>query len=81
MNHQTNHNHLYVLCFFLTCLESCNLPKETGDCGEKNARWHFSQSDNKCMPFYYSGCSGNENNYDSENACAEKCPSVVGEDY
>ncbi|XP_070503266.1 papilin isoform X4 [Chironomus tepperi] len=58
----------------------CNLPKETGnDCNEKNARWHFSQSDNKCMPFYY-GCGGNENNFESEHECAEHCPSVVVKD-
>lgn len=61
-------------------IESCNLPKESGDCGEKQARWHFAQSDNKCMPFYYSGCGGNDNNYDSENSCAEKCPPTIGEE-
>lgn len=67
--------------FLLTpTIESCNLPKETGDCGEKHARWHFSESDNKCMPFYYTGCGGNDNNYDSENSCAEKCPPVIGEE-
>ncbi|KAL7022058.1 hypothetical protein ACKWTF_012113 [Chironomus riparius] len=58
----------------------CNLPNDTGnDCNEKNARWYFSQSDNKCMPFYY-GCGGNENNFESEHECAEHCPSVVVKD-
>jgi hypothetical protein len=58
------------------------LPKETGNegCNEKHARWYFSPSDNKCMPFYYNGCGGNENNYESETSCADNCPSVVGED-
>jgi len=57
------------------------LPKETGnDCNEKHARWYFSQSDNKCMPFYY-GCDGNENNFESEHECEEHCPSVVGENW
>lgn len=32
------------------------------------------------MPFYYTGCGGNDNNYDSENSCAAQCPSAVGED-
>jgi hypothetical protein len=61
-------------------IETCNLPKESGDCSEKQAKWYFSQSDNKCMPFYYSGCGGNENSFDSENSCAEQCPSVIGEE-
>jgi hypothetical protein len=78
---------MFVLCFsffstsnIIKIIESCNLPKETGDCGEKHARWYFAQSDNKCMPFYYTGCGGNDNNYDSENSCAEQCPPVVGEE-
>lgn len=62
-------------------LESCNLPKEVGtsDCTEKHARWYFSASDNKCMPYYFSGCGGNENNFDSERSCAEQCPPTIGE--
>jgi papilin len=56
------------------------LPKESGECGEKHARWHFSQSDNKCMPFYYTGCGENANNYDSERECETSCPPEVGED-
>lgn len=66
---------------FVLAPETCNLPKEAGDCGEKQAKWHFSQSDNKCMPFYYSGCGGNENSFDSEDSCAGKCPSVKGEEH
>lgn len=63
-------------------LERCNLPKEVGDseCTEKLARWYFSANDNKCKPFYYTGCGGNENNFDSEHSCAETCPPTVGEE-
>lgn len=32
------------------------------------------------MPFYFTGCGGNDNNYDSEYSCAEQCPPAVGED-
>jgi hypothetical protein len=60
-------------------VESCSLPKETGNCDEKKARWHFSQNDNKCMPFYYTGCGGNENNFESYDVCNDQCPPVRGE--
>lgn len=70
---------LYFIITKKQSKESCNLPKENGDCGEKHARWSFSQDDNKCMPFYYTGCGGNDNNYETETICAEKCPAVIGE--
>lgn len=31
------------------------------------------------MPFYYSSCGGNENNFESYESCVESCPPVVGE--
>lgn len=58
-------------------LESCALQKDTGNCQERHARWHFSQNDNKCMPFYYSGCDGNKNSYVSLEECEGKCPRNV----
>lgn len=57
---------------------SCNLPKQEGDCSEKHARWHFSEKDNKCMPFYFTGCGGNDNSFRSIEECESSCPQKVG---
>ncbi|XP_065354303.1 papilin isoform X3 [Calliphora vicina] len=58
----------------------CSLPKKIGDCGEKHARWHYSEADKKCMPFYYTGCGGNKNNFPSLESCEDHCPKQVAKD-
>ncbi|XP_058806520.1 papilin [Phymastichus coffea] len=60
--------------------ESCSLPRSEGNCTEKLARWHFDQQENRCMPFYYTGCGGNKNNYASKDACESDCPSKHEQD-
>ncbi|KXJ81100.1 hypothetical protein RP20_CCG021829 [Aedes albopictus] len=51
---------------------------EAGSCDGKLARWHFARDDNKCMPFYYTGCGGNHNQFISLDQCEEQCPPKVG---
>lgn len=60
------------------CAEKCTEPKEAGKCSAKLARWAFSKGDNKCVPFYYSGCEGNSNNYRTEDECEASCPAEKG---
>lgn len=45
---------------------------------EKQSRWYFDQSENRCMPFYYTGCGGNNNNFESRDACESDCPPKIG---
>ncbi|XP_048486291.1 papilin isoform X3 [Plutella xylostella] len=58
----------------------CTLPKEPGNCTEKYARWAFSESENRCLPFYFTGCNGNDNNYQTEEECSSRCPSAYEQD-
>lgn len=58
--------------------EQCALPKQTGDCSEKHARWHFSETEKRCLPFYYTGCGGNKNSFPSLESCETHCPRQVG---
>ncbi|KAK5647606.1 hypothetical protein RI129_002498 [Pyrocoelia pectoralis] len=57
--------------------ESCSLPIATGNCGNQEARWYFNESEQRCMPFYYSGCDGNPNNFISQDACESDCPKEI----
>lgn len=36
-------------------------------------KFFFDQQLNKCSSFLYQGCGGNDNRFDEENRCIEKC--------
>ncbi|KAM3958095.1 LOW QUALITY PROTEIN: proteoglycan-like sulfated glycoprotein papilin [Aphomia sociella] len=58
----------------------CKLPQDAGNCTEVQAKWSFSVPENRCVPFYYTGCGGNDNRFDYENYCNEDCPAVHNKD-
>ncbi|XP_020811194.1 papilin isoform X1 [Drosophila serrata] len=60
--------------------DQCSLPKQTGDCSERLAKWHFSETEKRCLPFYYTGCGGNKNNFPTLESCEDHCPRQVAKD-
>jgi len=52
---------------------TCDLPVDIGNCDESISRYYYSAETGNCQPFYYSGCAGNSNNYESYIACADAC--------
>ncbi|ESO90116.1 hypothetical protein LOTGIDRAFT_97618, partial [Lottia gigantea] len=38
-------------------------------------RFYFDLNTQSCLPFQYSGCGGNDNNYDSVTTCETTCQS------
>ncbi|KAK8760661.1 hypothetical protein V5799_028071 [Amblyomma americanum] len=51
----------------------CGLRKDIGPCRNYKVSWFFSVSDGRCTRFWYGGCKGNENRFNSEEEC-EKTP-------
>ena len=69
------------LMFFLIggCVvaDICTLPKKAGLCEDTLPRWYFDGPENRCMPFYYTGCEGNSNRFETRSECETTCPPQV----
>ena len=63
-------------CCCCCILDACLLPRAEGPCSEHQARWYFDQNERRCAPFYYGGCHGNANNFDTSQACQHACSSL-----
>uniref|UniRef100_G1QBU6 Collagen alpha-1(XXVIII) chain n=1 Tax=Myotis lucifugus TaxID=59463 RepID=G1QBU6_MYOLU len=51
------------------CLEDL----KPGNCAEYVVRWYYDQQVNSCARFWFSGCNGSGNRFNSEKECQEIC--------
>uniref|UniRef100_A0A3B3WBY7 Collagen alpha-1(XXVIII) chain n=1 Tax=Poecilia mexicana TaxID=48701 RepID=A0A3B3WBY7_9TELE len=51
----------------------CNLILDQGTCRNYLIRWYYDKQANACAQFWYGGCGGNENRYESEDECKNTC--------
>uniref|UniRef100_A0AC34RIU7 Uncharacterized protein n=1 Tax=Panagrolaimus sp. JU765 TaxID=591449 RepID=A0AC34RIU7_9BILA len=51
----------------------CNLEKDAGPCNAKIPRFFYNEETQKCESFTYGGCSGNLNNFATEDECENFC--------
>lgn len=56
-----------------TLEEVCRMKPDPGSCYAIFPAWYFNSDSGRCEEFTYGGCGGNENRFDTETACAEKC--------
>ena len=54
----------------------CILPIEEGNCTDLLPRWAYHSRLRRCVPFYYSGCEGNDNLFQSKEECQNICPTT-----
>ncbi|XP_060680739.1 collagen alpha-1(XXVIII) chain-like [Hemiscyllium ocellatum] len=53
--------------------QACNEPLDQGSCRSYVIKWYYDTTANSCAQFWYGGCEGNNNRFNSQEECQAKC--------
>ncbi|CAN2389704.1 von Willebrand factor type A domain, partial [Pristimantis euphronides] len=56
-------------------VDICTLKQEEGDCQDYELRWWYDSGLNMCVQFWYGGCGGNRNRFETKEQCEAACSS------
>uniref|UniRef100_F1KQ30 Papilin n=1 Tax=Ascaris suum TaxID=6253 RepID=F1KQ30_ASCSU len=54
-------------------IDPCTESVDSGSCNEAHLRYFYDRRADTCRLFYYSGCSGNSNNFATQYECEQRC--------
>eukprot|EP00079_Xenopus_tropicalis_P026917 XP_012820989.1 PREDICTED: collagen alpha-6(VI) chain-like isoform X2 [Xenopus tropicalis] len=53
----------------------CTMKQEEGKCADYILKWSYNQGKKACVQFWYGGCGGNGNRFDTQEQCEATCMS------
>ncbi|KAL1479439.1 hypothetical protein MTO96_051836 [Rhipicephalus appendiculatus] len=59
-----------------TLHENCTFPFDDGPCRARIPSFYYDKLSNSCHLFFYGGCGGNGNNFESPEQCEETCMGI-----
>ncbi|KAM9123902.1 collagen alpha-3(VI) chain isoform 4-T4 [Pangshura tecta] len=57
----------------LPVADICRLQKEEGTCRNFTLKWYYDSETKSCARFWYGGCGGNENKFNTQKECEKVC--------
>ncbi|XP_059372839.1 collagen alpha-6(VI) chain-like [Carassius carassius] len=51
----------------------CQLIPDAGTCSNFSVKWYFNVSSGECVQFWYGGCDGNSNRFNTQEDCEIRC--------
>ncbi|XP_044287891.1 collagen alpha-3(VI) chain isoform X3 [Varanus komodoensis] len=61
----------------LSVKDICMLEKKVGPCRNFTLKWSFDPARRSCTRFWYGGCDGNENRFNTQKECENLCMSAL----
>ncbi|TRZ03072.1 hypothetical protein DNTS_029875 [Danionella cerebrum] len=57
--------------------EACLMKQDVGACSDYVLNWYYDIQQNECIRFWYGGCEGNKNRFETQEKCEARCVTAI----